>query len=239
MKSVYKVSGARWVGRLASSNILNLTGWMTFRKNIFSLLSLEIIKFAILNVGAESRDHITDDYCGEREVCPGIMKSLQHSAQLHLTVMTFGHRRQNPMLHRKTIPIILSLKYGGTIECIMDRMIKYCNCYLLSDIHRKKLTWNFSLNQMYLYRPQGKTMFSHASVILFTIGLMDTWSLLFLIGYSVTAHPYRLLGHSLLRRGRYASYWNAFLLVTYFQFDDDDDIVLFLSIKFDLDLPVL
>ena len=40
-------------------------------------------------------------------------------------------------------------------------------------------------------------MFSHVSVILFTIGLMDTRS---------------LLGHSLVQRGRYASYWNAFLL---------------------------
>ena len=29
-------------------------------------------------------------------------------------------------------------------------------------------------------------MFSHASVILFTICLMDTWSLLILVGYSVT-----------------------------------------------------
>ena len=29
-------------------------------------------------------------------------------------------------------------------------------------------------------------MFSHASVILFTIGLMDTQSLLILVGYSVT-----------------------------------------------------
>ena len=34
-------------------------------------------------------------------------------------------------------------------------------------------------------------------------------------GYSVTAHPCWLLGHysSLLQRGRYASYWNAFLLI--------------------------
>ena len=31
-------------------------------------------------------------------------------------------------------------------------------------------------------------MFSQASVILSTIGLMDTWSLLTLDGYSVTAH---------------------------------------------------
>ena len=30
-------------------------------------------------------------------------------------------------------------------------------------------------------------------------------------GYLVTAHPCWLLGHSSLRRGRYASYWNAFL----------------------------
>ena len=30
-------------------------------------------------------------------------------------------------------------------------------------------------------------------------------------GYSVTVHPCWLLGHSLLLRGRYASYWNAFL----------------------------
>ena len=34
-------------------------------------------------------------------------------------------------------------------------------------------------------------------------------------GYSVTAHPCWLLGHSLLWRGRYASYWNAFLLRFY------------------------
>ena len=37
--------------------------------------------------------------------------------------------------------------------------------------------------------PRGATTYylvSHASVILFTIGLMDTWSLLILVGYSVT-----------------------------------------------------
>ena len=32
-------------------------------------------------------------------------------------------------------------------------------------------------------------------------------------GYSVTVHPCWLLSHSLLRRGRYASYWNAFLVI--------------------------
>ena len=36
------------------------------------------------------------------------------------------------------------------------------------------------------YRPQRKVMFSHVSVILFTISLLDTWSLLILAGYSVT-----------------------------------------------------
>ena len=53
------------------------------------------------------------------------------------------------------------------------------------------------------YRPQGKVMFSEASVsqrrlsvILFTISRMVTWLLLILV----------------LLRGRYASYWNAFLL---------------------------
>ena len=35
-------------------------------------------------------------------------------------------------------------------------------------------------------RPQGKVMFSHMSVILFTIGLMDTQSLLILVNYSDT-----------------------------------------------------
>ena len=35
------------------------------------------------------------------------------------------------------------------------------------------------------YRPQGKVMFSHSSVILFTIGLVDTWSLLILVGVCV------------------------------------------------------
>ena len=34
-------------------------------------------------------------------------------------------------------------------------------------------------------RPQGKVMFLHTSVIPFTIGLMDTLSLLTLVGYSV------------------------------------------------------
>ena len=28
-------------------------------------------------------------------------------------------------------------------------------------------------------------------------------------GYSVTAHPFWLLGHTVFRRGRYASYWSA------------------------------
>ena len=32
------------------------------------------------------------------------------------------------------------------------------------------------------------------------------------LGYLVTAHPCWLLGHSLLPHGRYAFYWNAFLL---------------------------
>ena len=36
------------------------------------------------------------------------------------------------------------------------------------------------------YRTQGKVMFSHASMILFTIGLMDTRSLLILVGYLVS-----------------------------------------------------
>ena len=38
-------------------------------------------------------------------------------------------------------------------------------------------------------------MFSHASVILFTISLMDTQSLLILVGYSVIPHPcYSVVG---------------------------------------------
>ena len=37
-------------------------------------------------------------------------------------------------------------------------------------------------------------------------------------GYSVIAHPCWLLGHSLLRRGRYASYWNAFLFLYHLVF---------------------
>ena len=45
---------------------------------------------------------------------------------------------------------------------------------------------------------QGKVMFSHESVILFTISLIATRSLL-------------NLRHSLLWCGRYASYWNTFL----------------------------
>ena len=47
-----------------------------------------------------------------------------------------------------------------------------------------------SVSDSHYYRPQGKVMFSQASVILFTIGLMATWSLLILVGYSVTAHPF-------------------------------------------------
>ena len=35
-------------------------------------------------------------------------------------------------------------------------------------------------------------------------------------GASVTAHPCWLLGHSLLWRGRYASYWNAFFFLYIF-----------------------
>ena len=50
------------------------------------------------------------------------------------------------------------------------------------------------------YRPQGKVMFSHASVILFISGLMDTQSLLILVGYSVTpcygTHPPEILSCS-------------------------------------------
>ena len=38
------------------------------------------------------------------------------------------------------------------------------------------------------YRPQGKVMFSQASVILSTIGLMPTRSLLILVGYSVNCY---------------------------------------------------
>ena len=44
-------------------------------------------------------------------------------------------------------------------------------------------------------------MFSQASVTLSAIGLMPTWLLLILVGYWVT-----------LQCGRYASYWNAFLM---------------------------
>ena len=68
----------------------------------------------------------------------------------------------------------------------------------------------------YVYRPQGKIMFSQASVILFTIGLVPTRSLLFLVGYSVTALPRWLLGH-LLWCGWYASYWNTSLFNLFLQ----------------------
>ena len=47
----------------------------------------------------------------------------------------------------------------------------------------------------YCFRPQGKVMFPQACVILSTIGLMATGS---------------------LRRGSYASYWDAFLLTVYY-----------------------
>ena len=40
----------------------------------------------------------------------------------------------------------------------------------------------------YFYRPQRKVMFSQASVILSTIGLMSTRSLLILVGYSVACY---------------------------------------------------
>ena len=57
------------------------------------------------------------------------------------------------------------------------------------------------------YRPQGKVMFSHTSVILFTIDLMDTQSLLILVSYSVTpcygavsTHPTGMLSYYRLKR---------------------------------------
>ena len=53
-------------------------------------------------------------------------------------------------------------------------------------------------------------MFSHASVILFTIGLMDTWSLIILVGYSVNpcygavgAHPTGMLFCGLCFHGKF------------------------------------
>ena len=49
-------------------------------------------------------------------------------------------------------------------------------------------TFEFRATTHY-YRPQGKVMYSQASVILFTIGHIVTRSLLILVGYSVTAHP--------------------------------------------------
>ena len=57
----------------------------------------------------------------------------------------------------------------------------------------------------YFYRPQGKAMCSQASVNPSVHNRRH--------GYSVTAHPCWLLRH-LLRCGRYASYWNAFLFLT-------------------------
>ena len=52
------------------------------------------------------------------------------------------------------------------------------------------------------YRPQGKVMFSHAFVILSTIGLMDIWSLLILVGFlatpsynAVSTHPIGILSY--------------------------------------------
>ena len=60
----------------------------------------------------------------------------------------------------------------------------------------------------YSYRPQGKVMFSHVSVILSTIGLMATWSLL------------------VPQRGRYA--FLLFLLSSY---------PFFLSYIWDVNLP--
>ena len=49
-------------------------------------------------------------------------------------------------------------------------------------------------------------------------------------GYSVTAHPCWLLSHSLLPRGQYASYWNAFLLFGFHHipekyFSDEDRLI--------------
>ena len=42
-------------------------------------------------------------------------------------------------------------------------------------------------------------------------------------GYSVTAHSCWLLGHSLLRRGRYVSYWkDAFLFLIVFCFSSHE-----------------
>ena len=46
----------------------------------------------------------------------------------------------------------------------------------------------FKKQPVNVYRPQGKVMFLQASVILSTIGLMLTWSLLILVGYSVTCY---------------------------------------------------
>ena len=46
-----------------------------------------------------------------------------------------------------------------------------------------------SVSDNHYCRPQGKIMFSRASLTLFTIGFMATWSLLILVGYSVTARP--------------------------------------------------
>ena len=74
----------------------------------------------------------------------------------------------------------------------------------------------------HLYQPQGKVMFSHASVILFTIGLRDTWLLLILVDYLVTpchgavsTHPTRM--HSCMKLSLSNIFQDARYIVYHFK----------------------
>ena len=87
------------------------------------------------------------------------------------------------------------------VTCNLDNALHVVWC-VHTDRHRRRLSTPILMESIQLckivhrailvpigythYRPQGKIMFSQASVILSTISLMTTRPLLILVGYSVT-----------------------------------------------------
>ena len=59
----------------------------------------------------------------------------------------------------------------------------------LKQVKSLQVGYTHRTGMLSCYRPQGKVMFSHVSVILSTIGPMPTRLLLILVGYSVTLTP--------------------------------------------------
>ena len=80
----------------------------------------------------------------------------------------------------------------GVREQNFGASVCQCRCHPFRLINSTEIVLSmntcFCCHATHFYRPQKKAMFSQASVILSTIGLMSSQSLFILVGYSVTCY---------------------------------------------------